>query len=374
MRKHQFASAPSSYCSNLVVMLFALIVAFTLGFLASPIVRTSPSSPPPLQSSSFPSSSPSSSSSSSAALTACSSSSPSIQEKKEANLGDNVANIQPQSDDGFVSHVRSLPDDLLRFHYDCQAAPSRGRDAASARAAVIDEVFDGTSPFTAFPPPHIARLLKPHKIKGWGSDHPVFARLVQEIRPKIVVELGSFLGASAIHLAKLIREQQQGGSDFVIFCLDDFRGWPGFRKVFTDIRQEHGNVMLFNQFLQNVAFSNASDNIVPVPFSTNTGLYKLCELGISADLIEVDAGHDFHSAWTDINLAWSLMRPDGKSIMFGHDYFNGADYHGVRRAVDLFGRLKGLRVEPDGQHWIYRKFDGKKPKGKKKRGKEELPL
>uniref|UniRef100_A0A0A9EXW1 Uncharacterized protein n=1 Tax=Arundo donax TaxID=35708 RepID=A0A0A9EXW1_ARUDO len=38
--------------------------------------------------------------------------------------------------------------------------------------------------------------------------------------------------------------------------------------------------------------------------------------------------------------------------MFGHDYFTAADDRGVRRAVTLFARVKGLTVRPHGQHWV----------------------
>ncbi|EFJ17562.1 hypothetical protein SELMODRAFT_114548, partial [Selaginella moellendorffii] len=62
---------------------------------------------------------------------------------------------------------------------------------------------------------------------------------------------------------------------------------------------------------------------------------KLCKLGIPADLIEVDARHDFHLAWMNINLTWSPMWPDGRSIIFRHNYFNV-------QGVDLCAHLKGL--------------------------------
>eukprot|EP00897_Mesotaenium_endlicherianum_P002122 jgi/Mesen1/1938/ME000146S01021 len=106
------------------------------------------------------------------------------------------------------------------------------------------------------------------------------------------------------------------------------------------------------QFLENVMAYKQENVILPVPFSTAHSLTAFCDWGITADLIEVDAGHDFHSAWMDINAAYPLLTPKG--VMFGHDYHNKADKYGVKRAVDLFAKTKGLRVEPDGQHWILR--------------------
>lgn len=89
---------------------------------------------------------------------------------------------------------------------------------------------------------------------------------------------------------------------------------------------------------------------MPMPFSTGSALAALCEWGVYGDLIEVDAGHDFHSAWADINMAYAVLRPGG--VLFGHDYFTAADERGVRRAVNLFARLKGLKVSANGEHWV----------------------
>ncbi|KAG0554829.1 hypothetical protein M758_12G125400 [Ceratodon purpureus] len=242
---------------------------------------------------------------------------------------------------------RMLPTDLITFHTECK---KEAMAPEAARKFLIDELFDGVSPFESFPPKEVASLLQPERIKGWGSETTVFRRLMQEVRPRVMIELGSFLGASATHMGSIAREL---GLQTDIFCFDDFRGWPGFRSGdLADIKQRNGNVMLMNQFMQNVVHRNLTERILPVPFGTVSSLSSFCKWGIYADLIEVDASHDFHSAWSDINIAFQLLRPGG--VMFGHDYKTAADKRGVRRAVDLFARLNDLRVEPDGQHWIYR--------------------
>ncbi|MBA0592479.1 hypothetical protein Gorai_009461 [Gossypium raimondii] len=135
-----------------------------------------------------------------------------------------------------------------------------------------------------------------------------------------------------------------------ILCLDDFRGWPGFRDRFKDINDINGDVLLLQQFMQNVVYFNATGSVLPVPFSTRSGLEKLCEWGIMADLLEIDAGHDFISAWGDINGAYRILKPGG--VIFGHDYFTAADNHGVRRAVNLFAQINHLNIRTDGQHWV----------------------
>lgn len=220
------------------------------------------------------------------------------------------------------------------------------------RAFLIDKLFDGASPYADFPPSWARAHLQESNARGWGSRNRVFERLVSEVRPRVVIELGAFLGASAIHMANLTARLGLRGT--TILAVDDFRGWPGFRAANPRLRlrQLHADVLLLHQFMQNVAAEGFQDVILPVPFATSSALTALCRWGVKADLIEVDAGHDFHSAWIDINQAYRVLRPGG--VMFGHDYFNKMDGQGVHRAVDLFARTHNFTVEPDQQHWILR--------------------
>ncbi|KAK8688280.1 hypothetical protein V6N13_087053 [Hibiscus sabdariffa] len=212
---------------------------------------------------------------------------------------------------------------------------------------ILDRVFNNTSPYTNFPPPYLRAFLRGKRIKGWGSNGAVFQHLIQRVKPRVIIEVGTFLGASALHMFNVTRKL---GLQTQILCLDDFRGWPGFRDHFKDMNMINGDVLLLQQFLQNVAYFNATESVLPVPFSTGSGLEKLCEWGITGDLIEIDAGHDFISAWGDINRAYRLLRPGG--IIFGHDYFTAADNRGVRRAVNLFAKMNNLKIKTDGQHWV----------------------
>ncbi|KAI3731809.1 hypothetical protein L1987_62999 [Smallanthus sonchifolius] len=215
------------------------------------------------------------------------------------------------------------------------------------RQTIVNQIFNGSSPYNDFPQPHIKPLLRHKRIKGWGSTGLVFKNLIEKVKPKTIIEIGTFLGASAIHMAELT---QQLGLQTGIICIDDFRGWPGLPSQFRDIKMINGNTMLLYQFMQNVVQANATKTVIFLPFSTGSALEKLCERGVFADLIEVDAGHDFHSAWSDINRAYKLLRPGG--VIFGHDYYTGADNRGVKRAVNMFARVNGLRVKVDGQHWV----------------------
>jgi hypothetical protein len=86
---------------------------------------------------------------------------------------------------------------------------------AAAYRAIVDTYF-GTSPYRDFVPDR--GTASPH---GWGQDNPIFEHLIDEIRPQVIVQVGAWLGASAIRMAGLL------GQRGIMFG-DDFVGeWPG---------------------------------------------------------------------------------------------------------------------------------------------------
>ncbi|EXB83837.1 hypothetical protein L484_023443 [Morus notabilis] len=245
-----------------------------------------------------------------------------------------------------ISELTNLPNQLDHFRVTTRCS-DRPVQPELVRQTILDRVFNSRSPYDNFPPPHVRDLLRTKRVKGWGSYGAVFDHLVRSVKPRIIIEVGTFLGASAIHMANLTR---QLGLRTQILCVDDFRGWPGFRDRFKDIGMVNGDVLLLQQFMQNVVSFNFTESVLPVPFSSASALEKFCEWGIFGDLIEIDAGHDFNSAWADINRAYRILRPGG--VLFGHDYFTAAANRGVHRAVTLFAQFHGLKVMVDGQHWV----------------------
>ncbi|KAK8957190.1 hypothetical protein KSP39_PZI001185 [Platanthera zijinensis] len=237
--------------------------------------------------------------------------------------------------------------DLLNFRTEC-ASPVPNDFVLPI---LLNRLYNNTSPYANFPSPETAKLLLPTaaKPRGWGSTNPVFADLISSLRPLIIIELGTFLGASALHMAALTRNHSLQS---LILCVDDFRGWPVFRSRLARHvpAPRHADSLLLHQFMLGVSVAGETGRVFPVPFSTSSALAAFCDWGIYGDLIEVDAGHDFHSAWSDLNKAYAVLRTGG--ILFGHDYHTAADNHGVRRAVTLFARVKGIKVLPHGEHWV----------------------
>lgn len=58
-------------------------------------------------------------------------------------------------------------------------------------------------------------------MQGWGSTHPIFAEVINLISPRLILEVGSWKGASVIHMANLLKAQNIDGA---IICIDTWLG------------------------------------------------------------------------------------------------------------------------------------------------------
>ncbi|KAL1562196.1 hypothetical protein AAHA92_04797 [Salvia divinorum] len=247
---------------------------------------------------------------------------------------------------GYLSHSHPLLSQTASDVYEHNSFPNECAapvPASDVRRTIISRVFNNTSPWESFPPTHARPLLWQEWNKGWGSQMPVFEHLIEQVRPRTIIEVGTFLGASATHMVGLTRKL---GLDTQIVCIDDFRGWPGYYDEEKSLKMVNGDSLLLYQFMQNVVRANATESIIMLPFSAGTALGGLCDWGVYGDLVEVDAAHDFHSAWVDINNAFKVLKPGG--VLFGHDYA----WVGVRTAVHIFARVHGFQIRIDGEHWI----------------------
>jgi len=61
----------------------------------------------------------------------------------------------------------------------------------------------------------------PSDVTGWGGDSPAFAELIHEIKPSLIIEVGSWKGASAITMADALAAEKLPGK---ILCIDTWLG------------------------------------------------------------------------------------------------------------------------------------------------------
>jgi cephalosporin hydroxylase len=62
-------------------------------------------------------------------------------------------------------------------------------------------------------------------ISGWNYNHPIFERLVSEVKPNLFLEIGTWFGASAIHMHNCALKR---GLNTSILCIDT---WLGLHRI-----------------------------------------------------------------------------------------------------------------------------------------------
>jgi len=121
-------------------------------------------------------------------------------------------------------------------------------------------------------------------------------------------------------MAKLAREF---GIDIEIVCIDTWLG--SFEHVsdatpgsYDSLNYVNGYPSLYYTFLSNVVAAGMQDYITPLALTSESAAVLLRYVGARADLIYIDAAHEFEPAYRDISEFWSLLNDDG--IMLCDDY------------------------------------------------------
>lgn len=186
---------------------------------------------------------------------------------------------------------------------------------------------------------------------GWHSTDPVFARLISEVKPRFIIEVGTWKGGSAIHMAGLAALTLE-----TEFCVDHFLGgcdhiWRHLSDSQGVQRDTHGWPGVYYQFLYNVKVSGFSNRIVPIPMMTADGAALLRAHDVTAELIYIDADHSYRGCMDDIRSYLPLLASGG--IIFGDDYERESVKLAVKDAFELSEPPKP--ADENGTFWAMRK-------------------
>jgi hypothetical protein len=195
-------------------------------------------------------------------------------------------------------------------------------------------------------------------LSGWGGTDPHFKTLIEEVRPRLVIEVGTWKGASAVFMGKHL---QAAGGKSALVCVDT---WLGALEFWTDQKDEtryralglkNGYPSVYYQFLANVVHEGLQDVIVPFPQTSAIAARWFKKNRLAADLIYIDASHDEDDVLSDLRSYWDLVSDGG--ILFGDDY----NWPGVRAAVNYFAFENNFAFELAGLHWVFRKSKQPRP-------------
>lgn len=197
-------------------------------------------------------------------------------------------------------------------------------------------------------------------MQGWNSKHPIFGSLIQSLKPRTIIEVGTWKGASAVHMAKLQRDNNIAGT---ILCIDT---WLGGRQAYTDQKYLNdtlprgGCLPMLGTFLENICHEGLQDHVFAMPSTAGDAAEQLRLMKVKADLIYIDANHEERDVWRDLQSYWPLVRNGG--VLFGDDY-DPDHFPGLIKAVTRFSERVGILVEDRNGKFMFRKpAPGAKPK------------
>jgi predicted O-methyltransferase YrrM len=181
----------------------------------------------------------------------------------------------------------------------------------------------------------------PADTQGWGSKAAVFAKLLDELKPEKIVEVGTWKGASAIHMAQICRDQE---IETDILCVDTFLGASGLylRQGFAEemLKMKNGMPTIYQTFLRNVIEADLTDVITPLPLPSREAAVVLVKRRVRADLIYIDGDHSYEGCLEDLTAFRQVLAPGG--LMLADD----KSFPGVAQALDEFSAETGAKMIP----------------------------
>ncbi len=192
--------------------------------------------------------------------------------------------------------------------------------------------------------------------QGWNSERQIFHELIDQVLPNLVIEVGTWKGASAIYMGRHLQKKCPSAK---ILAVDTWLGalefWerdqnPGLYKA---LRHRQGFPSIYDQFLFNVIHAGLQEIIIPFPQTSLIVSRWLSRRGVRAKLIYIDGSHDAEDVALDLKNYYTILADGG--MIFGDDY-NSAD-EGVPRAVKQFTAEKrlALTLKENGQFWVIQK-------------------
>lgn len=176
---------------------------------------------------------------------------------------------------------------------------------------------------------------------GWFNHGDKILALVEQVRPVVCVELGSFQGASAIPVALAIR--RWGGT---LTCVDH---WA------AEATAANPSPWMLLACARHLIQAGVNANVRLIA-STTTDAAPWWDRPL--DYLYIDADHSYEGVRADLALWAPFVKPGG--LLLGDDYGN-AMYPGVQQAWDEFERAHDLTLtryqgdapDPHGIQLIY---------------------
>ena len=206
----------------------------------------------------------------------------------------------------------------------------------NARDELLARLHPEGDPFAGFDPAGWADTTD-----EWDSHHPWFDQAVAVLQPRVIAEVGSFLGVSSRHFASALQREQLDG---VVVCCDTWLAetvlWshPRWR---AHLRHTHGRPEAYKVWMANALVAGLEGYLCPLPMDSRGAARHLAALGVTADVLYIDGSHEAGDVYQDLTLYWPLLRRGG--WLLADDYHAG--FPGLMADVERFAAERGAAVD-----------------------------
>jgi predicted O-methyltransferase YrrM len=194
-------------------------------------------------------------------------------------------------------------------------------------------------------------------LQGWkdSSFDLVFKGFLETrdpSQPLTILEVGSWKGLSTVTMSQMCKDH--GFKHVNLIAVDTWLGAPEFWTwgINDSTRGRSMNFVdgyprVFYTFTKNCKKLGHQDTIVPFPISSIQGADVLSHYKVKADIIYVDAAHEYKPVLADLQAYYPLLKDNG--VMFGDDYHS--NWPGVIQAVDEFAAANHKTKNVQGVVW-----------------------
>lgn len=184
------------------------------------------------------------------------------------------------------------------------------------------------------PEPYRSIELLPPDNHSFYCNRAQLQRLIPIRHVKTIIEVGSWLGCSTIHMASLVPpDGKVWAVDHWLGSVEHQPGGSAYHKALP---------YLYQQFLSNVIHAQMAHKIIPVRMDS---LEAAKILDFPVDLVYIDAGHDTQAVYNDLCAYYPRVR--GHGLLCGDDWSWGS----IREAVYRFAQENNMHVEAMGNFW-----------------------
>jgi predicted O-methyltransferase YrrM len=221
-------------------------------------------------------------------------------------------------------------------------------------AELLAELYSDDGPLR-YANPAFADQGYPHT----NLTHDLVETVLDIVRPKFWLELGSMLGGSAIRTAEIVKKLSLQTQ---IVCVDPFTGdvnmWAWERGLrgagqWQFLRLARGKPTIYERFLANIVVAKHDNIVLPINVTSIVGiklLHRLFSEGritMLPEVIYLDSAHEPEETFLELKNCWNLLQPGG--VLMGDDW----GWSAVRDDVRKFASM--VRVDQGGVQRLIRR-------------------